>query len=194
MPGAISVLLSDLPDGWATTTAPPPTNVASVMPRLAACLGVKLAVVSGDALREWGPVFRSADSKEWLTGSAGSPTTVRGASIPPPLGGRLGGCAAAAVAQDLVAAGFGGVRVGMVSTIAGSASIVPRSLDVRVSTHVKVFGVTGNVFVDLVWIANNHAAAVLEVVNQAFSGDLQAADEGLIAQATDAVGRRISGL
>jgi hypothetical protein len=103
-------------------------------------------------------------------------------------------CAAAAAAQDLMASGFESVRVRTVSATAGFTSIVPESLDVRVSTAVRVFGVPGSVFVDLVWIANDHAAAVLNVVNQAFADDLQAADQGLIAQATDAVGRRISGL
>jgi hypothetical protein len=76
----------------------------------------------------------------------------------------------------------------------GFSSIVARSLDVRVSTNVNVFGVTGVVFVDLVWLADNRTAATLDVVTQAFKGDLQAVDDGLIAQAADAVGRRISGL
>jgi hypothetical protein len=103
-------------------------------------------------------------------------------------------CAGAAVVQDLVATGFGSVSVRAVSAARSFSSIVARSLDVRVSTSVTVFGVTGAVFVDLVWLAGDRTAGMLEIVTQAFKGDLQAVDDGLIAQATDAVGRRISGL
>jgi len=190
----LSVRLSDLPDGWVTTASLPPTSVESAVPHLAACLGMKLGALGGDALRQSGPVFRSADSKEWLTGSAGSAATVRGGSVPPAPNGALRICVAKAVVQDLVASGFGSVTVRAVSAMTGFSSIVARSLDVRVSTNVTVFGVTGVVFVDLVWLADNRTAATLEVVTQAFKGDLQAVDDGLIAQAADAVGRRISGL
>jgi hypothetical protein len=99
-----------------------------------------------------------------------------------------------AVVGDLSASGFGSVTARAVSATAGFSSIVPRSLDVRVSSDVEVFGLRGTVFVDLIWVANNNAAAVLDIVSQAFRGDLQDADDGLIAQAADAVGRRISGL
>jgi hypothetical protein len=102
-------------------------------------------------------------------------------------------CSAAAVVADLNASGFGSVAARSVSVIVNFSSIVPRSLDLRVSSDVQVFGVRGTVFVDLIWLANDQAAAVLDVVNQAFKGDLQAADQGLIAQASDAVARHISG-
>jgi hypothetical protein len=192
--GASGVRLSDLPVGWVVATGRPPTSLTSVLPRLAACLDVKLAAITGEALRQPGPAYRSADSKEWLTASTGGALTPQGTSLPPAPSSRLRGCVAAAVVGDLTGSGFGSVRVQAVSATAGLSSIVAHSLDVRVSTSLTVFGLAGAVFVDLVWITNHRAAAVFDVVNQAFHGDLQGSDEGLIALAVDAAGRRISGL
>jgi hypothetical protein len=191
--GDLGVRLSDLPTGWVAATQRPPTAITSVLPHLATCLGVKLAAVTGDALRQPGPTYRSADSKEWLSASAGPAATLRGASIPPTPSAALRRCAAAAVAGDLSGSGFGSVTTREVSFATGLSAIVPRSLDLEVSTYVRVFNVPGTVFVDLLWIADNRTAAVFDVVNQVFKGDLQAADAGLIAQAVDAVARRISG-
>jgi hypothetical protein len=185
--------LGDLPSGWATVTGFPPTGAGSVMPRLANCLGVKLEAVTAETFRVGQPTFRSQNGKEWLTGSAGPATAGRGRSIPPPADAALRWCAAAAVAQDLTANGFGPVSVRAVSMVGGFSAAIARSLDVAVTARVSVFGLSGTMFVDLVWIATDRAAAVLDVVDEVFHGDLQSADHGLVDQATDAVARRISG-
>jgi hypothetical protein len=59
---------------------------------------------------------------------------------------------------------------------------------------VSPFGASETTFVDLIWMRGSRLAAVLEIVDESFSGDPQMADGGLVGQATDAVARRITGL
>jgi hypothetical protein len=103
-------------------------------------------------------------------------------------------CSAAAVVQDLTASGFGSVSAHAVFLDRRFSAVLSRSLDLRVAADATVFGLPGTIIVDLVWIANNRAIAVLDVVNEVFHGELQSADIGLIDQVTDGVARRIAGL
>ncbi len=190
---ASDLSIADLPPGWSIVGERPPTEVGPVMLHLATCLGTKLAAVASGTLSGPTAAFRSPDGKEWLTASIGP--VPASWPFPPPLDNAFAGCAKASVAYDLAAHGSRSVQVVAVGDAPLASSVVPRSLDLRVTARfLTAFGVPGTTFVDLVWLAANREGAVIDLVDQAFTGDLSSADEGLVAQATDAVARHLAGL
>jgi hypothetical protein len=186
--GGLSV--ADLPPGWATVDVSPPVDVASVVPGVAKCLGVKLADVAGRSLAGTVRVFRSSDSKEWVTASDG-PGAVPPTTLPPSPDGALRLCMASAVAQNLAAFGFSSVSVRTVTVVGAVSSLTPRALDIRTTTDARVFGTRVATTVDVVWMTSRDRAAIVTIVDEALPGDLMSADVGLVAQATDAVARRL---
>ena len=184
------LVVTDLPPGWHAAAQSPPNQLGGLMPRVSRCLGVKLAAIAGGALRGTGPVFASSDEKEWVTASVGAADALVAMLAQPPSAALM-----ACVAQSVELEGVGARRSPpTVTWIRSFAPLLPHSLDVRVTSHEVIpNGIVETSYVDLVWIADDHAAALFDVVDLVFPGDLPSADDGLIAQVTDAVGRRIAG-
>jgi hypothetical protein len=163
------------------------------MRRVASCLHVKLADVASGTLSRPLAVFRSSDGKEWVTTSIGPVSGPQ--QFPPTMDHALSECVVVAVADGLTATGARSVKVTGLTVAPLVSAVVARSLDLRVtSAMVTPFGIPAMTFVDLVWLGGHEQGGVIDVVNQTYGGDLQSADDGLVAQVTDAVARRLAGI
>jgi len=184
--------LSDLPPGWSTVGDVPPIAVGPLMSQAADCLGVKLDALAGGALQNASPVFRSPDSKEWVTAAAG-PAEALTHGLPSARDLRITLCTAAAVADGMTGRGLDDVAVRGITVVPTVSAAAERSFDLRVTVNAAVFGTPITDFVDVVWMARGPRAALLAIVDQSTAADLQTADDGLVAEATDAAARRIAG-
>jgi hypothetical protein len=158
------------------------------MSTVAKCAGVKLEALVGGTLQGPTTVFRSGDSKEWVTAALGPAS---GRELPPPRDARLAICAAASVVQSLSASGLRDVAVRGLTVVPLTSSVPRASLDLRITTTSVAFGAPLTTFVDVIWLAQESKAAIIAVVDLAVPGDLNTPDDGLLAEVTDAAARRI---
>ena len=161
------------------------------MRRLAACLGTKLSAVASGTVSGPTVAFRSSDGKQWLTASIGRISVA--ATFPPPVTPALAACVQVAVVNDLAAHGVRSLPVDGVARMPPISPVATRSLDLRTTADiVTARGAEGTAFVDLIWLTGGHRGEVLDVVDVAVAGDLSSADNGLVAQVTDAAARQLA--
>jgi hypothetical protein len=189
-PAKYVLRLEDLPDGWATPAEPPRASIGPA-PGTAPCPGLSALVEAGT--RALGENF--ASSAEHASSEIHIETTVPAADVVR-LALRSPAAAACipAVVNRVFAQNHDGLTAGrLITSVVAFPKVLEFTIDFRTTSTVSFKGVSRPAVVDVVIIATGRVFALLAFTKVTAPGDLPGADDGLEAQAADAVAHRILG-